>query len=80
MLVRMTIIKKWWTREMTQELRARIFPPQDPRFDFQHPHGSSELSTAPVGADLMSSMETRHTHGTYTDIHAKKSPKHIKYK
>lgn len=28
MLVRMTIIKKWWTREMIQELRAHIFSPR----------------------------------------------------
>ena len=47
-----------------------------PRFNSQHPHGSSQLSVTPVPGDLTPSH--RHTSGQNTNVHKIKINKSLK--
>lgn len=44
------------------------------RFNFQHPHGSSQLAINPISENLISSIDTNHPQ--YTDIYADKTHIH----
>lgn len=52
-----------------------------PRFDFQHPHGSPQLSVTPVTGDLISSSGfLRHQARTWCiDIRADKASIHVTF-